>query len=77
MPKKPKTLDKNVIYPDGVAVIIDWDKLPVNGSVFIPCIDTLEAKRQVRTIFAGRKWELECVVRVEKDLLGVRFWRTL
>ena len=77
MTKKLKTLDKDVISPDGVGVIVNWNELPVSGSVFVPCINTSEAKRQVRSIFVQRGWQVKCTVRVEKGMLGVRFWRTL
>ena len=28
------------LNPDGIRVIVNWDKLTVSGSVFIPCVDT-------------------------------------
>ena len=32
------------LNPDGIRVIVNWDKLTVSGSVFIPCVDTEKTK---------------------------------
>ena len=55
-----KTYDLN---PDGVHIVVDWDKMEINASVFILCINTVEAKKQIQRIF------------IEDDCLGVRVWR--
>ncbi len=67
------TLDQ--IAPDGVLIIIDWGRLKVGSSVFVPCINTTLAKRQVGEIFARRGWDMRFVIRPERELWGVRFWR--
>jgi hypothetical protein len=47
------------ISPDGVRIVVDWDKFKPGASVFIPCINTAKA----------------IDVRVEDGKYGVRVWR--
>ena len=68
-------LTHNQIAPDGALIVIDWDRLKVGSSVFVPCINTTLAKRQVREIFERRGWKMRVVIRPERELWGVRFWR--
>lgn len=62
--------------PDGVPIFVDWDAMSVGGSVFIPCISTSSALRQVRKVFGRRAWGLRAVITEENRILGVRIWRT-
>jgi hypothetical protein len=64
------------IGPDGVRMVVDWDRVAVGSSVFIPCVDVGTAHKQVRAIFARRDWGLRATVSVEKHILGLRVWRT-
>jgi hypothetical protein len=68
------TLDQ--IGPDGVLVVVDWDAMKVGSSVFVPCINTTEALKQVGGIFTRRGWEMRVVIRAENDIWGVRIWRS-
>ena len=65
------------IAPDGVAIEIDWDKMGAGTSLFVPCIDTEKAIKQVKHICKAKKWRCEHRICVEDAKLGVRFWRTL
>jgi len=73
MYQKPmKTDDLN---PDKVKVIVDWDKMVVGASVFVPCVDTDKAKQQIKKIAEVKEWAVEVRVRIENDMFGVRIWR--
>ena len=65
------------LHPDGVRVTVNWDKMVIGASVFIPCIDTEEAIKQSTKIFAVRGWTLYHRVRIEGGNLGLRIWRTM
>jgi len=67
------TLDQ--IAPDGLLIVIDWDRMQVGSSVFVPCINTSLAKKQVKGAFELRGWQMRYVIRPERELWGVRFWR--
>jgi hypothetical protein len=67
-----KTYDLN---PDGVHIVVDWDKMEINASVFILCINTVEATKQIKRIFISKGWESEIRTVVEDGKLGVRVWR--
>ena len=75
MYQKPmKTDDLN---PDKVKVVVDWDKMVVGASVFVPCVDTDKAKQQIKKIAEMKEWAVEVRVRIENDMFGVRIWRTM
>ena len=69
-----RTFDLN---PDGVRIKICWDKMVINSSIFIPCINTQEATRQVKKIVLSKNWEVEINVRIEGEKLGLRVWRIM
>jgi hypothetical protein len=69
-----KTYD---LHPDGVQIEVNWDSMVIGSSIFVPCINTEEAVKQVQAIFAERSWQYESRVRIEDDRLGVRIWRTV
>jgi|TARA_R100000781_G_scaffold63069_1_gene40008 hypothetical protein len=49
--------------------------MEINSSVFILCINTVEATKQINRIFLSRGWKSEVRVVIEDDKLGVRVWR--
>lgn len=65
------------IAPDGVRIVIDWNKFVVGSSMFIPCINTTAAVRQITTITNDRLQQITTKIVIENDLLGVRVWRTM
>jgi hypothetical protein len=65
------------LHPDGVRVVIPWDDVKVGMSVFVPCINTELAERQLSKIAARRKISLEAQERIENGRFGLRIWRTL
>ena len=62
--------------PDCVRVEVNWDKMVVNASVFIPCVNTQKATQQAKKI-AEKKWEFKIHIRIEDNKLGIRIWRLL
>lgn len=72
-----KVLRNYDLSPDGVKIAVDWDTMYVNTSIFVPCINTEEAKKQVKNVFVQRKWQFLTKIWVENGCLGLRVWRTL
>jgi hypothetical protein len=68
-----RTYDLN---PDGVRVVVNWEKMVVNASIFIPCVNTEEALSQIKRITAEKGWSVETKVLIEDEKLGLRVWRT-
>jgi hypothetical protein len=64
------------LHPDGVRIQVPWDRMVIGASIFIPCIDTNKAIKQVNRIFKSKEWSVEHRVKVERGKLGVRIWRT-
>jgi hypothetical protein len=64
------------IAPDGVRIIVRWDKMVIGASVFVPCINARKAREQVNVIFKRKGWQYKAKTTIESDKLGVRIWRT-
>jgi|TARA_X000001382_G_scaffold130935_3_gene127989 hypothetical protein len=63
--------------PDHVRIIVNWGKMVVNASVFVPCVNTQKATQQAKTIAKEKSWEFKIHVRIEDNKLGIRIWRLL
>ena len=69
-----RTFDLN---PDGIRVVVRWDNMVINSSIFVPCINTEEATKQVTKITTDKNWEVVIKARIEGEKLGLRVWRTV
>ena len=67
-----KTDDLN---PDGVRIVVNWDNMVVNASIFIPCINIDEAIKQAKDIALIKGWEILTRVTIEDNKFGLRIWR--
>ena len=65
------------LCPDGVRIIINWERMVTSSSVFILCINTDVCVRQVEKIAKRKGWTIKNQIKVENSKLGVRFWRVL
>ena len=65
------------LNPDGVRIVINWDKMVIGASFFVPCLNTQKAKEQVTTITKGKRWQVTIKIVIENDKLGIRIWRTI
>lgn len=68
-------LKSSDISPDGVRIVIDWDAFVVGTSVFIPCINTKQAMRDIVAASGIAHKDLVKRVCVEGNRYGVRVWR--
>jgi len=50
--------------------------MKIGASVFVPCVNTEEAKRQLLAIFRKNGWGYKSQCRIEGGKWGIRFWRT-
>lgn len=66
----------NELCPDGVTIVVPWEEMAVGDSVFVPCIDVVEAEIQVRSVKALLRIGLDTQRRIEAQKLGLRIWRT-
>jgi hypothetical protein len=62
--------------PDGVRLLVDWDRMQPGQSVFAPCVNVAAGVSQTRKIFARRGWGLRLMVTTKNHVLGLRIWRT-
>jgi len=63
--------------PDGVHITVNWNKLVVGASVFIPCINTEKARKQLKRVAQMKQYETTTHVCIENGMWGVRMWRLL
>jgi hypothetical protein len=60
-----------------VRIIVDWDSIKTGMSVFILCVNTEKAIKQIKNIVQSKRWKVETRVVIEDGKLGVRIWRVL
>jgi len=72
-----KTQKIDDLNPDGVKIIVDWERMYVGASVFVPCVNTLRANHQMRKIADLKLWRVAMRTRIENKMFGVRIWRTM
>ena len=65
------------LAPDGICITVNWDKMVIGASIFVPCINTQRAKEQVVKLCKGRRWQATIKIVIENDKLGIRIWRTI
>ncbi len=63
------------LSPDGVRIVVDWDKFLTGTSLFIPCINTKKAYAQLLEVTKLGKHEVVSRVTVESGKYGIRIWR--
>ena len=73
---KSRVRKKNDLDPDGVRVVVNWDKFLPNTSVFIPCVNTDNAKQQIKHVCDDLGYETTIKIVFDNGKLGVRIWRT-
>lgn len=66
---------KNDLNPDGVRITISWGTMSVGTSIFVPCLNTEKASRQIKAITNEKGWQIKQKVRIEDGKLGLRVWR--
>ena len=82
MQKKRPRINQGVLRtydlaPDGVRIVVDWDRMVVGASFFTPCINTQSAVKDLQRITGEKGWGIDAKVLIENSKLGVRIWRTL
>tara|TARA_R100001224_G_scaffold50267_1_gene29007 strand:+ start:684 stop:911 length:228 start_codon:yes stop_codon:yes gene_type:complete len=65
------------LNPDGVKIVVNWERMVTSSSVFILCINTSKCVKQVEKIAKRKGWTLETQIKIENNKLGVRIWRVL
>lgn len=67
----------DTVHPDGVPIVVEWDKMEIGCSVFIPAINHVSLKKQIGVIAGRMDFTLEGHPRIEGGKYGMRFWRLL
>ncbi len=73
--KQRSVLRVDDICPDGERITIQWDKLTIGASMFIPCLDTTTAQAQLYNVAKQKGIKLKFSKRIEGGLWGLRAWR--
>ena len=70
-----KVMGIHDISPDGVPISVEWKKLRIGESVFIPCLNTEDCIKQVKRITNRLSYKTRSSARIENKKYGVRIWR--
>jgi hypothetical protein len=54
---------------------IDWKKFKVGYSMFIPCLDPAQAKKDILRVTDRLKVDVLLKIVIEEGVQGVRMWR--
>jgi len=77
--RKPRKNDSRGVAmdlaPDGLRMVVNWKTFDPGSSVFVPCLDMVEAVSQFYEIAQRKGWLCDHRYRVENKLQGIRFWR--
>ena len=65
------------LNPDGVAFSVKLDDFKVGSSVFMPCINTTKAVKQVKRIANSLEMRVKVTIKIEDGRWGIRIWRTV
>ena len=57
------------LCPDGVRIIVNWERMVTSSSVFILCINTSKCVKQVEKIAKRKGWTLETQIKIENNFL--------
>jgi len=71
--KNPKLLQFTV---DGVKFQIDMSEFVVGASVFVPCVHPQKAANALKMACNRKGIQYALSTRIERDMLGIRLWRT-
>lgn len=78
-PPKPKPFKlKPLSYfigEDGVAFSVDWTKMKVGSSIFIPCLKCSVLRYKAFLIANRLKYTIKLLLRAELGIQGLRIWR--
>ena len=69
-------VQKTDLSPDGIRILIEWEKITIGASIFVPAVDTPELIAQFYDAMP-KDWKLTHRTRIENGKWGVRFWRML
>lgn len=76
LPAPPKPVNEWRFTTEGVEFVLDWDKLPIHGFVFIPCIETEKVSMSLRKEANKQGISLSLKVGIRNGYWGVGVWRT-
>ena len=76
LPAPPKPVNEWRFTTEGVEFVLDWDKLPIHGFVFIPCIETEKVSMSLRKEASKQGISLSLKVGIRNGYWGVGVWRT-
>ena len=63
------------LCPDGVRVVVNWERMVTSSSVFIQCINTQATLHSLEKIAEDKGGQIENQIFIENKKLGVRMWR--
>ena len=72
--KRNNARASGIIDPDGIPMRIDFHNLREGYSVFIPCLNTLTAKKQVLYIADKMDLPVQCQTTIANGRYGLRVW---
>lgn len=73
---RPSNPYECVVDTEGVQYVLDWSTFPINGFVFVRCVETEKVVKTLRSSAANRGISLAIRVGIRNGYWGVGVWRT-
>lgn len=73
----PPKFHRDVVAPDGLPIVIEWEMLEVGTSVFIPAVNLTKLLLQVQDVTKRKRMTVKGYPRIEAGKYGMRFWRVV
>ncbi len=55
---------------------VDWEKFKPGQSIFIPCLNCVAVRKQIKDLLTRHKIYVFAKIVVEDSVQGLRIWRT-
>ena len=55
---------------------VNWEKFKPGQSIFIPCLNCIAARKQIKDLLTRHKIYVFAKIVVEDSVQGLRIWRT-
>ena len=60
---------------DGIDYEIKWARLTKGASIFVPCLDPIQAQRAILREAKTHRYKLALKIAIENGVQGIRAWR--
>lgn len=69
-------MSQHMVELEGVTYDVNWDAFVPGTSIFLPCLDCVEARKHVAKTMRKLGFRTVDKISIEDGIRGLRIWRT-